>query len=175
MQRSSRVMTQDCTDADLCDAAALVATHAYAPYSKFAVGAAVRTKRGVYTGSNLENAAYGVSICAEVSALAAANSAGDFDIRAIAVVGHPEGNPNAGKKIVTPCGRCRQLIYEASQVSGVDIPVFCCNGDLSAQHTYLISELLPEGFGPSNLGLDVSLYRSKRMHSSSLPKKRSGG
>lgn len=148
----------DLYDADrlLVETAQGVARNAYAPYSGFAVGAAVRTKTGkIYTGANLENAAYGVTMCGEVSALTAASSAGDFDVEAIAVVGLKFTEPQAGALIVTPCGRCRQLICEASQISQVDVRVFCCNGDLSRILEVGISELLPFAFGPANLGLDT--------------------
>jgi cytidine deaminase len=149
-------------DQELCRMAAEAATRAYPPYSKFAVGAAVRTRRQTYVGANLENASYGLAICAEVSALTRANSEGDFDVEAIAVVGHPEGAPAKGTATVTPCGRCRQLIYEAKQVSGVDIRVICCDGTASMCKDYSIDELLPDGFGPENLGIDVQPYRRAR-------------
>src|SRR5438552_12018212 len=88
--------------------------NAYAPYSGFAVGAAVRTRGGaVFTGANLENASYGLGVCAEVAALAGANSAADYSIEAIAIVGHKFTDPNDATQVVTPCGRCRQLIFEA--------------------------------------------------------------
>ncbi len=154
--------TLDEKDQELCDRAAQAARAAYEPYSKFSVGAAVRTSKGdVYTGANLENASYGVGICAEVSAVTAANSAGDFDIEAIAVVGYPTENPAAGSAIVTPCGRCRQIIFEASQVSGVDVKVISCNGNLTKCRVDSISQLLPGGFGPANLGMDVAGYQGK--------------
>jgi cytidine deaminase len=147
---------------DLCKRAAEVAKTAYQPYSKFSVGAAVRTRSGkVYVGSNLENATYGVGICAEVSAITAANSAGDFDIEAIAVVGYPSDNPADGKDIVTPCGRCRQIILEASHVSETDVTVISCNGDLTRCLVSSISALLPDSFGPANLGMNVSGYKRK--------------
>jgi cytidine deaminase len=149
-------------DQELCKRAADIARTAYAPYSKFSVGAAVRTKRHVYVGSNLENASYGLGICAEVSAITAANSAGDLDIEAIAIVGYPSDEPTAGSDIVTPCGRCRQIIFEASQVSDVDIRVISCSGDLSKCRVYAISQLLPEAFGPANLHMDLRLYRRKQ-------------
>jgi cytidine deaminase len=152
----------DAKDQALCKKAAEAAGAAYEPYSKFSVGAAVRTRSGaIYAGSNLENASYGVGICAEVSALTAANSAGDFDVEAIAIVGYPNDNPAAGSAIVTPCGRCRQIIFEASQVSGQDVKVIACNGDLTKCRIYSISELLPDGFGPANLGMDVAGYQAK--------------
>lgn len=131
--------------------------NAYAPYSGFAVGAAARTRSGkVYLGANLENAAYGVGMCAEVAAITAANSAGDYNIEAIAVAGFKFAAPIDASQIVTPCGRCRQLILEAAQVAGVDITVFSCSGDLAAIHHAAISDLLPVAFGPANLGLEHS-------------------
>jgi cytidine deaminase len=160
-------------DRELCEKAAEVARTAYEPYSKFSVGAAVRTRSGkIYVGSNLENAAYGVGICAEVSAVTAANSAGDFDIVAIAVVGYPTENLAAGGDIVTPCGRCRQIILEASHVSVTDIKVIACNGDLSRCRVYTISQLLPDGFGPANLAMDVAGYRNKLRLAVTKPAKR---
>jgi cytidine deaminase len=129
-------------------------SRAYAPYSGFAVGAAARDKRGnVYLGANLENAAYGVVMCAEVAALTAANTGGAFDqLEAIAVIGfgfHPQPNLS---EIVTPCGRCRQLIFEAAELSG-HIDVFACSGDLNKIEKYSIIELLPRAFGPKTLGI----------------------
>ena len=128
--------------------------HAYAPYSGFAVGAAARDKKGnIYLGANLENAAYGVVMCAEVGALTAANVHGAFDqLEAIAVVGfsfHPRVNCS---QIVTPCGRCRQLIYEASELSK-HIDVFACSGDLKQIEQWSITEMLPRAFGPKTLGI----------------------
>ena len=129
--------------------------NAYAPYSGFAVGAAVRAGSGaVFTGANLENAAYGLGICAEVSALTKANSAADYHIEAIAVVGHKFTDPHDASQVVTPCGRCRQLIFEASQIARTDVLVFSCSGDLQHIREAVISELLPEAFGPKNLDLE---------------------
>ncbi len=127
----------------------------YAPYSGFAVGAAARDRKGnVYRGANLENAAYAVVMCAEVGALTAANEAGAFDqLEAIAVVGfkfHPQVDLS---QIVTPCGRCRQLIYEASELSHCAIDVFACSGDLNQIEQWSIAEMLPRAFGPKTLGI----------------------
>jgi len=141
-------------DQQLAQSARKASFNAYAPYSGYAVGAAVRTKSGtIFTGANLENASYGVTMCAEVAAITAANSAGDFEIETIAVSGHKFLPPIITSEIVTPCGRCRQMILEASQVSGVDIRVLCCSGDLNEVRVSRISELLPLSFGPENLGL----------------------
>lgn len=141
-------------DRSLVEAALKASAHAYAPYSGFAVGAAVRTTKGeVYTGANMENASYGLGICAEVAALTAANSAGDFQLEAIAIVGHKFTEPRDGSMAVTPCGRCRQLIFEASQIAGKDARILCCNGELTKIVETSISVLLPSAFGPDNLGL----------------------
>jgi cytidine deaminase len=144
----------DISDRSLIVAARDASIHAYAPYSGFAVGAAVRTRSGkVFNGANLENAAYGVGMCAEVAAITAANSAGHYDIEAIAVAGLKFTEAPDATKVVAPCGRCRQLIFEASQVSGIDVTVFSCSGDLTQIRQAPISKLLPEAFGPNNLGL----------------------
>ena len=133
----------------LLQAAVAVAKHAYAPYSRFAVGAAVETKDGsVFVGTNMENASYGLSMCAEVGALQAAVAVGKYDqIVRIAIAGG-----NRVGEVITPCGRCRQLIYEASLLRGVDIEVWCADKDLSVVESFKISELLPHGFGPKDLG-----------------------
>jgi len=123
-----------------------VAKHAYNKYSNFLVGAAVITKSGnVYKGTFLENSSFGLTICAEPAAIMAANSNGDFEILSIAIVG---GDPMAKEygEPVTPCGRCRQIIYEASTVSGVDIDIYCSNLNLSKVLVTTISELLPLPF-----------------------------
>jgi cytidine deaminase len=141
-------------------------SRAYAPYSGFAVGAAARgVDKQRYLGANLENAAYGVVMCAEVSALTAANTAGAFGtLEVIAVVGFSFWPKPRLSEVVTPCGRCRQLIFEASQLAEgaartdrereeADITVFACSGDLKNILQYKISELLPTGFGPKTLGV----------------------
>jgi cytidine deaminase len=126
--------------------------HAYAPYSGFAVGAAVQTEAGrVFCGSNLENAAYGASLCAEVAAIAGAISAGDFDLRVLAVVGHKFTDPIDCATLVTPCGNCRQVIAEAARNSRCDIRILSSDGALSAILVATISEFLPAAFGPDGL------------------------
>ena len=122
-----------------------VSENAYNKYSGFLVGAAVRTTSGkIYTGANMENASYGLSICAEPAAIMNANSNGDFNIEAIAIVGgFREGDD---QQPATPCGRCRQIIHEASQVSKIDIEVYCSNLNLSKTLATTIEELLPFAF-----------------------------
>jgi cytidine deaminase len=137
----------------LLRAAVLVAANAYAPYSKFAAGAAVESKDGsVFTGTNMENASYGLSICAEVGALQASLAGGKHNqIVRMAVVGGLIDAAHRNGEIVTPCGRCRQIIYEASVLSGVDIEVWCADIDLQSVACYRISELIPHAFGPADL------------------------
>ena len=136
----------------LLNAAVTAAQHAYAPYSRFAVGAAVQTSDGrIFASANMENASYGLSLCAEVGALQVASSAGALaHVVRIAVVGAPMGTPNTGQ-IVTPCGRCRQFILESAQIGGRDIEICCADTGLTQIQTFKISELLPHGFGPANL------------------------
>ncbi len=141
-------------DQQLVTKALEASAQAYAPYSGFAVGAAVRTKAGnIYTGANIENAAYAVVTCAEVSAIAAANAAGDYELESIAVAGHRFVDPQDGSQVVTPCGRCRQMINEAGEVAGTQIQVFSCNGQLTKIVKAPIAQLLPAAFGPETLGI----------------------
>jgi cytidine deaminase len=137
------------TPADLIEAARNAAAHSHSPYSNFAVGAALLLSDGsVVTGTNLENASYGLSLCAETIALAKANCDGNLqNIVEIAVIG---GVPN-GTAIVRPCGRCRQMLNEAAQLGGRDILIHCSSGDASAVETHRLSDLLPYAFGPADL------------------------
>lgn len=137
----------------LVAAAREAATHAYAPYSNFAVGAAVLLTDGsVVTGANFENASYGLTLCAETVALATVNSLGRFrDVVAIGVIGGRIGHADTAP--VSPCGRCRQVINEAAQVGGRDLPVHCGAAAGDAIATYKLSELLPAAFGPADLGI----------------------
>lgn len=137
----------------LIKAARAAAANAYAPYSNFAVGAAVLLSDGsVVTGANFENASYGLSLCAETVALATVSAQGRFrDVVAIGVIGGRNGHADTSP--VSPCGRCRQVINEAAQLGGRDILVFCSGaaGDDIAE--YRLSDLLPHAFGPADLGL----------------------
>ena len=141
-------MTQDV--AQLVAAARKAAENAYAPYSNFHVGCAVRLDDGnIVTAANFENASYGMTLCAETVAIAKANSDGQLaPITAIAIAGGPAGAVGTGDA-VTPCGRCRQIIKEVADITGRDIPVHCAHGD--GYDTHLLSELLPHAFGPTNL------------------------
>ncbi|HKY80604.1 MAG TPA: cytidine deaminase [Sphingobium sp.] len=136
----------------LVSAARAAMAHAHAPYSRFAVGAAVRLTDGeIIAGANFENASYGLSLCAETVALAAANAGGRLaDVEALAVAGGPLDQQTDA--VVTPCGRCRQILNEAEQVAGRPILIYCAapTGDAVVEHR--LSELLPFAFGPNDLG-----------------------
>jgi cytidine deaminase len=137
------------TDEELLALARAAAAKAYAPYSNFHVGCAVESVDGeVVTGANMENACYRLGVCAEQSALTAAQHAFGLDkVARIAVAG---GN---GDTVCTPCGGCRQAILEAAQLSGHDLEILCGSGDGSAAERHTIGELIPFGFGPANLKL----------------------
>ena len=146
----------DIAGAVLIDAAREAAANAYAPYSRFAVGAALLLDDGtIIPGTNMENASYGLSLCAETVALAAANVAGRLrDVVAIGIVGGRKTRGGLeGSDPVRPCGRCRQMLNEAAQIGGRDIIVHCASGDGGAIERHLLSELLPHAFGPADLDL----------------------
>ena len=119
----------------LLRAATEVAENAYAPYSNFRVGAAVLGEQGTYTGVNVENASYGLAICAERAALAAAITAGEKKIRGIAIacLDAPDG-ASAG----LPCGACRQWMHELAPRAEILI--------LGKDRVFRIENLLPEPF-----------------------------
>lgn len=139
----------------LIDAARDAAGRAYAPYSGFHVGAALLLKDGsVVTGANVENASYGLTLCAETSAIAKiANEGWIGELVAVAIIGgRPHGDALLGSDPVHPCGRCRQILNEAAEQSQTDIAVHCASGDGSTVASYRLSELLPHSFGPKDLG-----------------------
>jgi cytidine deaminase len=139
---------------ELLRAAVRAARNAYAPYSRFAVGAALETDEGsVFTGANMENASFGLSVCAEVGALQAASTAGKLsEIVRIAVVGGAFDELGQGSgHIITPCGRCRQLILESAHLGKRDIEVWCADMELTVPQCFNISELLPHAIGLANL------------------------
>ena len=108
--------------------------NAYAPYSRFKVGAAVMTTDGkIFKGANIENASFGAGICAEQVAVSAAVSAGEKEFDAIAVV--------SGEGSAWPCGICRQFMYEFSPEMKV-----ITGDDEYHLEVYELAELLPKGF-----------------------------
>jgi cytidine deaminase len=111
---------------------------AYAPYSRFAVGAALRTASGrEYTGCNVENASYGLSMCAERVAVFKAVSEGEFDFQALAVV---------SETMASPCGACRQVLAEF----GLDTRVVIADME-NGRKVLTVGDLLPAAFTPSSL------------------------
>lgn len=135
-------MTDRLTDAELVDLARQARERAYAPYSKFPVGAALLGRSGrVYLGCNVENAAYPLCTCAERAAVSQAVSEGEQEFEAIAVI------TSTG---ATPCGACRQILREFSGPDGnLRVIVADTSGHI---RTFTIAELLPEGFTPDQLG-----------------------
>jgi cytidine deaminase len=120
----------------LLAAARAVRRHAHAPYSKFEVGAAVRDERGrIHAGCNVENASYGLTVCAERNAVAAAVAGGARRIRAVAVA-------SGARPPATPCGACRQVLAE---LGGADTEVLIAGPRGAARKTTL-GALLPQAF-----------------------------
>lgn len=123
----------------LIELAQVAKNNAYVPYSKFSVGAAVEVEDGeIFTGCNIENAAYGPSVCAERVAIFKAVSAGYREIKKIAIV--------AGDNMSFPCGVCRQVLQEFGQRAEIIVAK-----DLDHFKVFSIEELLPYGFGPEDL------------------------
>ena len=144
------------TKTRLIAAARSAAKNAYAPYSGFGVGAAVLLDDGdIISGCNYENASYGLALCAETVALATVNVHGKLrQVREIAVIGGLiRGGVITGIDPVRPCGRCRQVIHEAAQLSGHDIAIWCASAQGDDVEVHRISDLLPHAFGPRDLGL----------------------
>lgn len=129
------------TLSELKERARAAAQHAYAPYSGFCVGAAVLAANGaMHAGANVENAAYGLSVCAERNAVFQAVAHGVRRIEAVVVY-------TATAVATTPCGACRQVLREFSP----DALVVCCTDHAAAERRYALSELLPDAFGPESL------------------------
>ncbi|MEM8726650.1 MAG: cytidine deaminase [Pseudomonadota bacterium] len=134
--------------AALIDAARRAAEHAYAPYSDYQVGAALLFDDGsIVTGSNVENASYGLALCAETVAVARSFAKGRRGgLRAVAIVGPSDKGDGAP---ITPCGRCRQVLNELAQLGGTDPAIFCVGSDEVRELS--LAELLPHAFGPTHL------------------------
>jgi cytidine deaminase len=131
-------MSPDPQRSELLKAAAGVSRHAHAPYSTYKVGAAVRTASGrVYVGCNVENASYGLTLCAERAAVAAAIAAGEREIVEVAVVA-------SGPSWPSPCGACRQVLAEFAKP---EVRIHMARrGRLAEVRTATMGALLPESF-----------------------------
>lgn len=126
----------------MLQAARAARLNAYAPYSKYLVGAAVLDEQGrIHAGCNVENAAYPEGVCAEAGALSAMVLAGSTQARAVLVVG-------TGGAWVTPCGGCRQKLRE---FCAPEAPILTAN-DTAMGPRYTLAQLLPQSFGPDHLG-----------------------
>ena len=148
-------MTSPPTRAALIEAARAASAQGYAPYSGFRVGAALGFSDGaIFAAGNMENASYGLSLCAETAAAAAAMNAGRrTGLVAVAVIGGPPGEGGEampGADPVTPCGRCRQILSELARLGGTDPAVWCVSAEEVLE--IRLSELLPHAFGPASFG-----------------------
>jgi cytidine deaminase len=132
----------------LIEAARGAGEGAYAPYSNYPVGAALLFDDGaIITGANVENASYGLSLCAETNAVSKAlNEGRRGGLVAVAVTGPPGRGDGAP---ITPCGRCRQVLNEIAQLGGTDPLVLCVGAEEVRRVT--LSQLLPHAFGPAHL------------------------
>ncbi len=136
------------------DRAALIASarsaakNSYSPYSNYAVGAALLFDDGVVvTGTNIENASYGLALCAETVAVSKAMADGvRGGLIAVAVTG-PSDSGDGGP--ITPCGRCRQVLNELAQLGDTDPNILCVGASETCE--VRLSDLLPHAFGPAHL------------------------
>lgn len=140
------------------DAASIVLENSYNPYSRFFVGATLVAQHNtLVTGTNFENAAYGSTICAERAAVLRANSMGLRKFKAVAIIARGENFDTT--EVTGPCGSCRQVLYEIAQVSGCDMEVILSTTKKDKIILTTIKELLPLGFGPLDLGIDIKRYQ----------------
>ena len=138
-------MTDKKVISDLCQKAIDMRSESYAPYSGFTVGSAVLLSDGtVYTGCNIENSAFGPSICAERTAIAKAVSEGHKNLAAIAIAG---GKRDGDLQYCAPCGVCRQVMREFCKPS---FKVYLARS-ADDYKEFTLGDLLPESFGPDTL------------------------
>ncbi|MEK6899922.1 MAG: cytidine deaminase [Nanoarchaeota archaeon] len=142
----------------LLDEAVKAADTAYNPYSHFYVGAALLSQEGrIITGSNVENAAYGSTICAERAAILRANAMGIRVFDKIAIIGRGENFDTT--EVTAPCGSCRQMLYESAQISERNLEIVMATTKKEKVVIATIEELLPLAFGPRDLGINVKKYQ----------------
>ena len=128
-------------ETELVEIARAARERAYAPYSHYQVGAALLTASGrIFNGCNIENAAYGATICAERVAVFKAVSEGEKDFVALAVAA-------SGEDIAAPCGTCRQVLYEFAP----NLTLYLTGSRGQRVETVTLQELLPRAFGPAHL------------------------
>jgi len=140
------------------DEAAKVMNTAYNPYSNFYVGAALLSQDGqIITGSNVENAAYGSTICAERAAILRANAMGIRTFDKVGIIARGEDFDTT--EVTAPCGSCRQMLYESAQISERNLEIVMATTKKDKVVVATIEELLPLAFGPKDLGVDVKKYQ----------------
>jgi cytidine deaminase len=133
------------------DAAEAVLERSYSPYSQFEVGACLVADDGeLVEGTNVENAAYGSTICAERSALVRANAEGRRAFRGMAIIGRGRQLPEH-PSVTGPCGACRQMLFEFAELGGNDPWIVLATPGRELVEVTSVRALLPFGFGPANL------------------------
>lgn len=139
-------------DQKLLTYAEVALKQAYCPYSHFAVGAALATPdEEIFLGANVENAAYGSSICAERAALCGANAKGHRQFSHLAIVAAHLGGFSTPEPVL-PCGSCRQMLYEFSSLYRLEMRIVSATLGRGKIVSVNLSDLLPEGFGPEQVG-----------------------
>lgn len=135
-----------------------VMKNAYNLYSHFYVGAALLTDDGeVFLGTNAENSSSGATVCAERTAVLSANTKGKRNYKAVAVIG--SGEDFECEQPVTPCGICRQVLNDFSQIANKDITLICSNTRKNKILITTIKELFPHSFSPKDTGQDLTRFR----------------
>lgn len=133
--------------------------NAHNPYSHFYVGACLFSSDcQLVSGTNFENSAYGSTICAERSAVLRANAMGIRQFSGIAIIAR--GKTFDTMDVTGPCGSCRQVLYEVSQISSCDLEVILSTSKKEKIVVTTISELLPLAFGPIDLGIDITSFQN---------------
>lgn len=133
--------------------------NAYTPYSHFKVAACLYTQEGqLVSGVNCEDASYGLVTCAERTAIVTANAMGLRKFSGIAII--TKGENFDTQEPTAPCGSCRQMLYELSQLSNCDLKVIMSSTKKDKILVATISELLPYAFGPKDLGIDLTSYQN---------------
>ena len=141
---TKRYEEMDREDRELMDAAVAVTETAYAPYSGVRVGAALRSPSGIITGSNVENAAYGSTLCAERMAVGRANADGERSFTTVAVTAR--GDALRPDQVVAPCGACRQVLMEMASATGTETRVLMGTSGTDEVTIATLAELLPLPF-----------------------------
>lgn len=142
----------------LIDNATKVMETAYNPYSNFYVGAAILAQNGkIIVGSNVENAAYGSTICAERSAILHANALGIRTFDKVGIIAR--GQDFDTTEVTAPYGSCRQMLYESSQISERNLEIIMSTTKKDKIIIATIEELLPLAFGPKDLGINIKKYQ----------------